>query len=77
MINRDRAWRRKAGRRSAKQFKETKEWLKAQVEKLDIGRKRKLEKGERKQHRHGKLTHAQDLRLRWALGQELADELAG
>ncbi len=65
MVQRTRAWRRRKTRNVIEKAKATKEWFLRQF----ADRKPK----EEKQHRHGALTHAQDLRTHWTTELELRD----
>lgn len=57
MVQRNRAWRRRKARNVIEKAKATKEWFLKQF----TDRKPK----EEKQHRHGALTQAQELRNHW------------
>lgn len=76
MINRDRAWRRRKSRQSSTQLRDTKEWLKSRIQRLEARKGEKLSTEERKPHSKGKLTHYQDRKLSWAIGFELADDFS-
>ena len=76
MINRNRAWRRKKNRHSLDKFRQTKEWLQEQLTRRAERQKHPTAKAELKPHKHGKLTHFQDLKVRFAMGYEMIDELS-
>jgi hypothetical protein len=69
MINRTRAWRRRKAKLVNSRQNETHELLLRPAKEASNGRPI----AEVKQHQHGKLTHAQEMRQRWALAQEMAD----
>ncbi len=68
MINRDRAWRRKKSRVILSKLQDTTNWV---VQQFKDPKKKPLP--ETKQHKHGKLTHVQQMRQNWALNQELRE----
>jgi hypothetical protein len=74
MKDRTRAWRRKQSRRIVTKIESTKTWI------LNTVQKRKAERpaplAEAKPHKHGKLTHIQELRLQLSLNNQLADDFA-
>ena len=74
MKDRSRAWRRKQSRRIVTKIESTKTWI------LNTVQKRKAERpaplAEAKPHKHGKLTHIQELRLQLFLNQQLLDDMA-
>ncbi len=74
MKDRTRAWRRKQARRIVTKIESTKTWI------LNTVQKRKGERpaplAEAKPHKHGKLTHMQDVRLQLFLNHQLVDESA-
>ena len=74
MKDRTRAWRRKQSRRIVTKIENTKTWIMNTVQKRTGERPAPL--AEAKPHKHGKLTHIQDLRLEVYLSNQLSDDLA-
>jgi len=71
MTDRNRAWRRRQDRLTSWKAEESKQWMSHEV--LTAGRGPGDHTAVQKQHQHGKLTHAQDLRLNHSLSTQLAD----
>jgi hypothetical protein len=74
MKDRTRAWRRKQSRRIVTKIENTKTWILNTVQKRKADRPAPL--AEAKPHKHGKLTHIQELRLQLYLNHQLADDVA-
>lgn len=68
MIQRDRAWRRRKTRIVLRRETEQKEAVSRPSEETEV-----IAIKEDKHHRPGALTHAQDLRMQSALGDELRE----
>jgi len=68
---RNRAWRRRRTRLILGKIQTTKDWV---VRQFKDPKAKPL--AAFKQHKPGKLTHAQDLRQAWRLSEELTDGLA-
>ena len=69
MTERNRAWRRRKARVFLSKLKKTKDWITHQFKDKTL----KKPIGQLKQHRHGKLTQAQSLRLLTGLNEEIHD----
>jgi len=71
MTDRNRAWRRRKARLMFWKGEENKKWLGHEVPgQIAPGAN---SSAVQKQHQHGKLTHAQELRLAYSLNTQMAD----
>ncbi len=66
MTNRNRAWRRRKARLILGKIETTKNWIVLQFKDPKAKPIAAL-----KQHKHGKLTKAQDLRQKWQLNEDM------
>ena len=71
---RNRAWRRKEGRRIVQKIAHTASWLSETVQKRKADRPAPVPGA--KPHAHGKLTLIQHKRDAWRLNSELRDEMS-
>jgi hypothetical protein len=72
MTDRNRAWRRRQARLTFWKEEENKKWVGHDIPPAEVGQGKNAALVQ-KQHQHGKLTQAQELRLNHSLDTQLAD----